>query len=83
MKFKDTKYGDLTGKTYYEDIKIMKLNIKTLKGSPKIATGSFNCNNNEITSLKNSPKRVDGWFDMEDDNVRKFVKKYDVLNVSM
>ncbi len=37
----------------------------------------------DIIEIFGVNKMADGWFDMEDDNVRKFVKKYDVLNVSM
>jgi len=32
MKFKDTKYGDLTGQTY--DINISDMELTTLEGAP-------------------------------------------------
>jgi len=63
MKFKDTKYGDLTGSTYEGNIDVLKMNLTSLEGSPKVVKGNFNCAfNKELTSLEGAPKTVNGDF---------------------
>ena len=63
MKFKDTKFGDLTGQHYVGNIDIEDLEITSLEGSPKTITGSFKCRGNELTSLEGAPEEVTGSFD--------------------
>jgi len=62
MKFKDTKYGDLTGSTYDGNIDVSKTNITSLEGAPKIVNGSFYCHNTKLTSLEGAPNTVNGKF---------------------
>jgi len=63
MKFKDTKYGDLTGQTYKGDIIVNGMNLTSLEGSPKNVTGYFSCSNNQtLSSLKGAPENVKGSF---------------------
>ena len=49
MKFKDTKYGDLTGTTYKGNINVSFSNLTSLEGAPKFVIGHFHCNNNKLT----------------------------------
>jgi len=63
MKFKDTKYGDLTGQTYKGDIDVSNLKLTSLEGAPKKVHGYFWCYDNEnLTSLKGAPETVGGNF---------------------
>lgn len=62
MKFKDTEYGDLTGKHYEGDIDLVELNITSLEGSPKTVRGDFNCSKNMLKTLAGGPKEVKGYF---------------------
>ena len=39
MKFKDTKYGDLTGQTYNGDINVSEQNLTSLEGALKLLQG--------------------------------------------
>ena len=41
-----------------------RINLKSLKGSPRIVTGWFNCSYNRLTSLEYCPKSITGefWF---------------------
>jgi len=45
MKFKDTKYGDLTGQTYKGNIDVKRMNLTSLEGAPKSVKGDFSCSN--------------------------------------
>jgi hypothetical protein len=58
MKFKDTKYGDLTGQTYNGDIRVSNLGLTSLEGAPEIVEGRFDCSYNYLTSLKGAPRIV-------------------------
>ena len=49
MKFKDTKYGDLTGQVYHGDIDVDEMELTSLEGAPKEVTGHFECYGNELT----------------------------------
>jgi len=63
MKFKDTKYGNLTGQTYKGNIDVHGMNLASLEGSPKVVIGIFNCSRNkDLTSLKGAPETVKGDF---------------------
>ena len=64
MKFKDTTYGDLTGKTYRTGrvIKVINKKLTSLEGSPT-ESNDFNCSINELTSLEHAPIGVVGLFD--------------------
>ena len=46
MKFKDTKYGDLTGQTYNGNIDVSRLNLTSLKDAPRSVSGKFDCSDN-------------------------------------
>jgi len=59
MKFKDTKYGDLTGQTYDGNIDVSGLSLTSLEGAPEIVNGTFSCSNNKLTSLKYAPKKTE------------------------
>ena len=41
MKFKDTKYGDLTGQVYEGDIDVSDLGLTSLEEAPRIVKDSF------------------------------------------
>ena len=65
MKFKDTKYGDLSG----QDITMRRLmlvaeELDSLEGSPDILRGFFEMSYNKLVNLKFSPKEIygDAWF---------------------
>jgi len=59
MKFKDTKYGDLSGQTYKGNIDVSDLDLTSLEGAPKSVRYNFNCSSNQkLTSLKGGPKSV-------------------------
>jgi len=58
MKFKDTKYGDLTGQNYKKNIDVSDMKITSLEGAPQIVQGNFDCNNNNLTSLEGAPELV-------------------------
>jgi len=58
MKFKDTKYGDLTGQTYKGDINVTNMKLTTLEGAPQTVGGYFYCSNNKLTSLEGAPQKV-------------------------
>ena len=64
MKFKDTKYGDLTGQTYNGNkfgINVNQEPIPSLEGSPKeVIDGYFSCDRTNITNLVGGPEKVDG-----------------------
>jgi hypothetical protein len=63
MKFKDTKYGDLTGQTYNGNINVSEMGLTSLEGAPEIVKGNFDCSHNHLTSLKGAPETVNGYFD--------------------
>jgi hypothetical protein len=63
MKFKETKYGDLTGQVYSNKINCQDNQLKSLEGAPKeVGDGYFSCSNNQLTSLKGAPEKVGGDF---------------------
>ena len=69
MKFKDTKYGDLSGQKYYGDINVSELGLTSLEGSPKIVNGHFFCDDNNLTSLEFAPESVSGIFNCLDNKL--------------
>lgn len=54
-----------------------KLNLTTLKGSPKVVFGNFNCSFNKLTTLEHAPERVHGTFIFDN-----FVSDISMLNSS-
>ena len=48
MKFKDTKYGDLTGQTYEGALYVKGQKLTSLEGAPKEITGALNIEQNDI-----------------------------------
>ena len=62
MNFKDTEYGDMTNKIYDYYLSRRKMNLTSLKGSPKEVGGNFNCSHNNLKSLEYSPKKINGNF---------------------
>ena len=62
MRFKDTKYGDLTNKEFDSSISLRSSNLTSLEGRPKLVKGSFNCSYNQLTSLEYCPKQVSNNF---------------------
>mgnify|MGYP003605860469 CR=1 FL=1 len=62
MKFKDTKYGDLTGQHYMGSILVNGLGLTSLEGAPREVSGSFNCSDNNLTSLEYGPDYVSGYY---------------------
>jgi hypothetical protein len=58
MKFKDTKYGDLTGQTYNGDIDVSSMGLTSLEGAPEIVKGNFWCLCNRLNSLNGAPKEI-------------------------
>ena len=59
MKFKETKYGDLTGKEHDGDIDLSGVNLTSLEGAPEVmVNGDFNVSHNpSLTSLKGGPTK--------------------------
>ena len=55
MKFKDTKYGDLTGQLYSNKIDCRDKRLTSLNEAPKEVGRYFFCNNNQLTSLEGAP----------------------------
>jgi len=62
MKFKDTKYGDLTGSTYDGNIDVDNMKLTSLEGSPKVVNGYFDCNRNDLVTLEGAPETVNSFF---------------------
>jgi len=63
MKFKDTKYGDLSGQTYKGDINVQGMNLTSLEGAPKRVSGFFRCSiNPKLITLEGAPKYVGSFF---------------------
>jgi len=62
MKFKDTKYGDLTGQHYDSHIDVTGLGLTSLEGAPKSLNGWFICKDNQLTTLEGAPKIVGAAF---------------------
>jgi len=52
MKFSDTKYGDLSGQTYEDNIDVSGLELTSLEGAPEVVNGNFHCYKNKLTSLE-------------------------------
>ena len=66
--FKDTRYKDMTGKTYTgeNDIDVSGEGLTSLEGSPlaldKSRDTSFNAKDNLLVDLKGSPQSLGGYF---------------------
>jgi hypothetical protein len=58
VKFKDTRYGNLTGQTYNGDINVSNIGLTSLEGAPKVVEGRFYCSYNNLTSLEGAPRVV-------------------------
>ena len=75
MKFKDTKYGDLTGQSINDNIYlafgVTNKRITSLEGSPKEVNGrgGMIISNNDLTSLKYAPEKIVGEFDCSMNNI--------------
>jgi len=69
MKFKDTKYGDLTGQNYAGHIDVSSNNLTSLEGAPQKVYGSFHCRNNNLSSLEGAPHTVQGHFHCSNNNL--------------
>ena len=70
--FKDTQYGDLTGKTYAEGfgINVNREGITSLEGAPlRVEKGYFSVDCNKLKSLKHSPEFVAGSFYCRDNDL--------------
>jgi len=63
VKFKDTKYGDLSGQDYKGDISVIGMQLTSLEGAPKTVNGYFYCSENMLFSLKGAPKNITSNFD--------------------
>ena len=59
MKFKDTKYGDLTGQYYDGDIELSKVGLSSLEGCPKYVEGVIDLAINKLTTLDFFPETVE------------------------
>ena len=57
MKFKDV-FGDLTGRTYNDDLLAQKYDLDDLKGFPAKVNGSIVLDNNDLYSLQYLPKET-------------------------
>lgn len=57
-KFKDTRYGDMTGQTYVSQIDVEKSDLSSLEGSPLVVQRGFYCSKNKLTNLIGGPKIV-------------------------
>ena len=63
MKFKDTKYGDISIIQYQNNtIDVSMMNLTSLEGSPNIVIDNFDCSKNNLTSLEFAPKKIKGYF---------------------
>ena len=60
--FKDTRFGDMTGKTVGYSIEVYNEEMDSLEGSPKEVYGNFDVTDNNLTSLKGSPRKIYGNF---------------------
>ena len=60
MQFKDTKYGDLSGQDYREDINIVGLDVDDWEGAPKTFWGIFNAHGCKFKNLKGAPLFKEG-----------------------
>ena len=63
MKFKDTEYGDLTGKVYLngyidEDLILRGRGLTSLEGIPLVVGGSLVLDDNNLTHIDYAPKQV-------------------------
>lgn len=68
MKFKNTKYGDLSNVDYEGHINVSGLGLTSLEGAPRSISGNFNCSRNKLKSLKGSPKKIEGSFNCNQNN---------------
>ena len=73
MRFKDTKYGDLSGQTYEGDIDVSMHSLTSLEGAPKKVIGKFDCSSNKLTSLEYGPEIVTGVFECSNCNLESFM----------
>lgn len=82
MKFKDTKYGDLTNEIFNKNIYYNRRGLKSLEGCPKEVNGFFNCSNNNITSLKWSSNKIDGDFNCNGNKLKNLKYSPEIVNGS-
>lgn len=61
MNVIDVLGKDYTGKTHTHSIILYDTQITSLKGSPNIIKGSFNCSLNQLTSLKYGPTQTNDY----------------------
>ena len=60
--FKDTRFGDMTGKQVGYGIEVYNEDLDSLEGSPEVIRGNFDVTDNNLTSLKGSPVKIFGNF---------------------
>ena len=76
MKFKDTKYGDMSIKSYQGDIiDISMTNLTSLEGCPPIVIGNFDCSKNNLILLEFAPKKIKGYFSCKENKEIKDAKQ--------
>ena len=80
MKFKDTGYGDLSGRVYNGNINVSLMNLTSLEGAPEIVNGSFYCYKNNLTSLKGAPKEVYGNFNCSHNELKNLEYSPEIVN---
>jgi len=80
MKFKDTKYGDLTGQNYKRNIDVSDMKLTSLEGAPQIVQGNFDCNNNNLTTLEGAPQIVQGYFSCRINNLTSLKGAPELVN---
>ena len=83
MKFKDTKYGDISIIQYQNNtIDVSMMNLTSLEGSPNIVIDNFDCSKNNLTSLEFAPKEIKGYFcckgNRQIKNVKGQIIKYQI-----
>ena len=84
MKFKDTEYGDLTGKVYDGTITLNNVGLTSLEGAPKEVTGAFCVPNNKLKSLEHCPTKIRGalWCEgnlIGPEDFKREIVKYKIL----
>lgn len=76
MKFKDTKYGDMSIKSYQGYIiDISMTNLTSLEGCPPIVIGNFDCSKNNLILLEFAPKKIKGYFSYKENKQIKDAKQ--------
>ena len=69
MRFKETKYGDLSGQEYNGNIDVSGLGLTSLEGCPKKVIGDFNCSDNDLLTLEYGAKELTGYYDFSNNQL--------------